>query len=106
MNINIKATNIDLTPSIREYAESKIGSISKFIERFEEEGEVKVEIEIGRTTRHHKKGDVFYAEAMVYLPKKTLRAESSGPDLRAGIDDVKDKLKAEIDKYKTQSSQE
>lgn len=104
MNINIKATNIDLTPAIREYAEMKIGSLSKFMERFEEGGEVKVEIEIGRTTRHHKKGDVFYAEAMIYFPKKTLRAENTGPDLRAGIDDVKDKLKAEIEKYKTQFS--
>ncbi|MCX6702665.1 MAG: ribosome-associated translation inhibitor RaiA [Candidatus Wolfebacteria bacterium] len=102
MNINIKATNIDITPSIREYAETKIGSLSKFIERSEKEGGVKVEIEIGRLTRHHRKGDVFYAEAMVYLPKRILRAENSGPDLRAGIDEVKDKLKIEIEKYKAQ----
>ena len=41
---------------------------------------------------------------MIYLPKRILRAENTGADLRAGIDDVKDKLKAEIEKYKTQFS--
>ncbi len=100
MNLQIKATNLDLTPAIRVYLEDKIGSLDKFIKRFEAQGEVKAEIEIARTTKHHKKGPVFYAEVNLHLPKETLRAEYSDRDVRAAIDKVKDKLKHEIERYR------
>ena len=100
MQINIKATGLDLTPAVREYIENKIGSLDKFLKRFEAQGEVKAEIEIARTTRHHRKGNVFYAETNLYLPKRTIRAEHSDWDVRAAINMVKDKLKLKIQKYK------
>jgi len=40
MKLNIKATNLDLTPAIREYIEIKIGSLSHFLKRFETENEI------------------------------------------------------------------
>ncbi|MBI2515152.1 ribosome-associated translation inhibitor RaiA [Candidatus Wolfebacteria bacterium] len=100
MKINLKATNLDLTPAIREYLEKRIGSLEKFVKRFEIRGEVKLEVEIARTARHHRKGNVFYAEVNLHLPKKILRAEHSDADIRAAIDKVKDKLKMELVKYK------
>ena len=100
MQINIKATGLDLTPAIREYIENKIGSLDKFLKRFEAKGEVKTEIEIARATRHHRKGNVFYAEANLYLPKKIIRAEHSDWDARVAIDMVKDKLKRSISRMK------
>lgn len=105
MQINIKTTRLDLTPAMRVYIENKIGSLDKFLKRFEAEGEVKAEIEIARTTRHHRKGNVFYAETNLYLPKKTIRAEHSGWDIRAAIDMIKDKLKLEIQRYKDRKTQ-
>jgi len=100
MQINIKATNLDLTPALKDYIEAKIGSLSKFLQRFEAEGVVEAWVEVGRTTRHHQKGNVFRAEADLRLPGKVLRAEDEDFDVRAAIDKIKDRLKREIERYK------
>ena len=101
MTLNIKATNITLTPALREYVEKKIGSLDRFLARWEREGAIEVWIEVGRTTRHHVKGDIFRAEVTVRMPgRKVLRADDEGVDVRAAIDKVRDILKTEIQKYK------
>jgi len=100
MQIIIKSKNLDLTPSIKEYVEMKIGSLNHLLERFEANSEIKTEIEIARTTKHHKQGDVFYAEANLHLPKKILRAEHYDSDVRIAVDEIKNKLHIEIMKYK------
>ena len=100
MNINIKATNIDLTTALREYVEEKIGSLEKFVSRWNAEGGVSVAGEVARTTQHHHKGDVFRAEVNLKIPHGLLRAEHEGPDIRLAIDRVRDILQIEIDKQK------
>jgi len=100
MQIIIKSKNLDLTPSIKEYVEMKIGSLDHLLERFEANSEIKIEIEIARTTKHHKQGDVFYAEANLHLPKKILRSEHYDSDIRIAVDEIKNKLHVEITKYK------
>jgi putative sigma-54 modulation protein len=100
MKISIKATNLDLTPSIKNYIEEKIFSTEKFLSKFENDSEVEVFFEIARTTKHHRKGDVFRAEANFELPGKILRADHEDWDIRVAIDKVKDKLQAEIKKHK------
>ena len=101
MHIIIKSTNLNLTPAIEKYIEEKIGSLDHFIKkRFEGKSEIKAEVEIARTTTHHRHGDVFCAEVNLHLPKKNLRAEHSDWDIRIAIDKTKDKLQREIKKYK------
>ncbi len=100
MKTTIKATGIDLTVPLKEYVEEKIGALEKFVKRWDVEGGVEVWVEVGRTTRHHKKGDVFRAEADLRLPKKVLRAEDEDFDIRVAVDRVRDKLEREINKYK------
>jgi ribosomal subunit interface protein len=100
MKINIKATNLELTPAISTYIETKIGSLTRFLKKIETKSEVETHFEIARTTRHHRQGNIFCAEATFYLPGKTLRAEHSDWDIRVAIDKVKDKLQQEIKKYK------
>ncbi len=100
MRIVIKATNLDLTPPLKAYIDKKIGSLQKYLVRFEEEAEVKVEVEVARTTKHHHKGNVFYAEANARLLDTILRAEESAPDIRKAIDVVRQTLEREISKYK------
>ena len=53
MKIVIKATNIKLTSALRQYIEEKINSLEKFLEI------VKVWVEVGKETRHHRKGPFF-----------------------------------------------
>ncbi len=100
MKINTKSTNLDLTPALKDYIETKIGSLSRFLKRWDAEGTVEIWIEVARTTRHHHKGNVFRAEADLRLPGKVLRAEDEDRDIRTAIDRIKDKLKREIEKYK------
>ena len=58
-------------------------------------------VEIARTTKHHRHGDVFYAEATLKLPGvPTLRIEEYDADARAAVDRVKDRLKLDIAKHK------
>jgi len=107
MKINIKATNIELDDALRIWVKEKIGELEKFLGVFGSDdpfigGKEKVEawVEIGKTTRHHLKGDVFRAEVQLYLPKKSLRAEAIDMDLRVAINTTKDELQREIKKYK------
>jgi putative sigma-54 modulation protein len=100
MQINIKGKNLDLTPALKEYIEEKISTIAKFLSRWDEEGTVEAWVEVGRTTQHHHKGDVFRAVVDIRVPGKAFRAEDEDWDLRVAIDRVKDKLKREAEKYK------
>jgi ribosomal subunit interface protein len=105
MNITIVAKKLDLTPSIKKFIEDKFGSLARMMSSFEKEGGLDCFVEISRTTRHHKSGEVFYTEATMRLPGKTLRAEASDLDIRIAIDGVKDTLKAEINKYKEKTDE-
>ena len=101
MNINIKK-NLDLTPPLRVYIEEKLAPLAKFIKKFDETGEAELWLELSRTTRHHGKGgEVFLAAADLRLPKKILRAEEYADDIRKAIDQARDTLHMEIEKYKT-----
>lgn len=100
MRLDLKASQLDLTPALREYVEEKIGSLAKFLTRWEREGEAAVWVEVDRVTRHHLKGKVFRAAADVKLPNRLIRAEAHHADARAAIDELKDKLKAELTRYK------
>lgn len=100
MRITIKATNLDLTPSLKEYIEKKIGGLARYLTRFETTAEIEVEVEVARTTKHHHKGNVFYAEANARFLDRILRAEENAPDIRQAIDIVRRILEREIAKYK------
>jgi ribosomal subunit interface protein len=99
MKITIKST-VDLTPALEAYIEKKFAPLEKFLKHFEENGEIEVRLEIGRTSNHHNKGEVFAAIVDVRLPKKILRAEEYAEDMRTAIDQAKDTLRMEIEKHK------
>ncbi len=100
MRVDVLGNKLDLTPSIKKYIDDKFAPLGKMLSRFEYGGEIVLFIEIARSTKHHKKGDVFYAEATLELPGKTIRAEHLDIDVRTSIDMVKDVLREEIKKFK------
>src|SRR5690348_6316128 len=93
MNINIKATHVDLTPSLRDYIEEKIGGLEKFISATE----AKVEID---RDQHHHSGEVFHAEANLIAGGKIMHAEATAEDGYAAIDLLVPKLKEQAKKFK------
>lgn len=100
MKIEIKYTQFHVTDDIDEYARKRIDSLAHFLKSFEKNSEITVFVEIARTTKHHKHGDVFYAEATFDMGGKTIRAVSTDPDIRLALDNVKEKLKKEIRRHK------
>lgn len=97
MQINIKATNIELTPRIKDYVQEKMDMLEKYL------GDIKViqaDFEVAITTLHHVKGEIYRAEANIELPHELLRVEKTEKDLFKAIDKVKDHLKISIKKYK------
>jgi len=101
MHIDIKTKDLDLTDPMRKYVDKRIGSLDKYLARFDPDV-VLAEVELARTTRHHRHGDVYYAEVNLTLPGKLLRATHTGSDMRKSIDKVRDILKREIRKFKSQ----
>lgn len=95
MIINIKGTNLELTPALRRYAEEKVVALTKF---FSDLTQARIELE--RTTKRHHKGKVWRAEANLLGPRHLFRAEAVGSDIYTAIDSLKDELKRELRAYK------
>jgi putative sigma-54 modulation protein len=94
MNIKITSKNFDLTPAIDDYINKKVTTLEKFIDA--NEG-ILCEVEIGRTTNHHKSGDIFRAEVNITSPgNKQIYAVAEEADLYAAIDIVRDEAEREI----------
>lgn len=94
MNINIKATNMELTGAIREYTIEKVSSIEKFMPQNDA---TNVFIEIGKESNHHQKGDdIFKAEIRMSIRGREFFAENRSADLHAAIDAVRDEAVREI----------
>ena|SRR3990167_4422859 len=102
MRLQIKATGISLTSSIEEYVNKKISLIEKHISSLDTDALVSVEV--ARTTRHHKSGDIFKAEIRVRAGGKEYYAASEKEDLYVAIDDVKDEIVRELVSSKDKSA--
>lgn len=98
MRLNLKATNITLTDDIRSYLEKRLLSLGKLITI--EDPAIMINVELGRSTKHHQSGDVFFAEINIYRGKETFRAVSNRPDLNSAIDDMRDEIAGELSSRK------
>jgi len=97
MQINIKATRLELTEAIRNYFQEKMDMVEKYL------GDIKVincQVEIEKTVGGQHKGEIFRAEVNLQVPRQILRVEKTEKDLYKAIDKVKDHLDLIIKKYK------
>ncbi len=101
MIINIKATNMELTPAIEDYINKKLVSL----EKFNKDGEISVYVEVGKTTNHHKQGELFKSEINLSLDGKKFFTNSEKEDLYKAIDsseeDVVRQITSKKDKNQT-----
>jgi ribosomal subunit interface protein len=99
MSITIKSTLIELTPALTDYTEKRLKSIKKYTE-----GEPQIAVEIGKTTMHHRNGDVFRAEVNITTALgRQYRAVSEKTDLYEAIDDVRAEIVRELKAGKSKS---
>ena len=99
MKHNVKVTDFSLTPAISSYLESRINHLDKFVSPDNKEATM-CYVEIGKTTNHHKKGDLFVAEFTVHIGGKSFRASTKQEDLYAAIDIVTEEMTEELRTFK------
>lgn len=93
MKFIISGKNIDVTNSLKEHVEKKIGKISKY---FKDDVEAQVTMSVEK--------DRHIVEVTMPIDGMILRGETETPDMYQSIDMVVDKLERQIDKYKTRLS--
>lgn len=96
MNKNLKVLGLELTPALSAYLNDKLSYLEKL---FKEADEVLAEVELAKTTNHHKAGDFFRAEINVSYDGKVFRRVEEEADLYAAIDIVKDNIEEDIKNY-------
>jgi len=95
----IKATNMEMTDAIRTYVEEKLMALEPKLERFGES--VSLDVEVGKTTQHHRKGDVFRCEIQSTFPgHKLIRAAKTNDDLYKAIVEAINVFEREVIRHK------
>jgi ribosomal subunit interface protein len=95
-NILYKASGIELTDSIKEYVEKKLSIFFKKYTIVDDQ----IEIEVGKTTNHHKNGEIFFAEANFKTSDKNIFARSEREDLYEAIDELQKEVGRQLDSVK------
>jgi putative sigma-54 modulation protein len=94
MRLQVKGKNVEVTPSLRDYAERKLARLSKQLSE-----QTQVEVELSEQ-RNPSIAASHVAEATVFTKGPTLRAREASPDMKAAIDQLVEKLERQVKKYR------
>ncbi len=101
MQINLQGKNVELTEETKDYVLKKVTNLEKLLSRIEEKGgKVTVQMEVSRTTKHHKAGEIFHADCLINIDGEKFYSSADEEDLFQAIDTVKETLFREISKSK------
>lgn len=94
-------TGIPPSSAVEEYAAKKISFLEKLLAHYAKEtNEALFEVEVEKTTEHHRAGDVYRAEINFSAGGVRLRAVAVKDDLYAALDEAKDEMQRELRRYK------
>jgi putative sigma-54 modulation protein len=94
MQLNISGKNLEVTDSLRQYVEKKIGRLDRYMPTITD---ARMELSV-ENTRAAKDRQV--AQMTLRTKHAILRAEEASSDMFASIDAVLDKMQRQIDHYK------
>jgi putative sigma-54 modulation protein len=94
MRLQVKGKGVEVSPSIREYAERKLSKLSKQLAE-----QTQVEVELSEQ-RNPSIAASHIAEATIFTKGPTLRAREASPDMRASIDQLVEKLERQVKRYR------
>lgn len=109
MRINIQGTNINITSSLKEWTEKKLGSLSRLHKDMRKKDElsggvvderVEMEVELEKTRPDQRKGKIFRAEAQFGLGGKIFRAEAVKRNIRSAVVEVRHQLERQLKQFK------
>jgi putative sigma-54 modulation protein len=90
MELQVKGKNLEVSDSIRSYAEKKLAKLDKQLSKL-----VRVEVEL-TVERNPSIAANQIAEATIWLKGHTLRAREASRDMKASIDELTEKLLRQI----------
>lgn len=94
-------TGIPASLEVEEYIAKKLSFLEKLLAQYTKKGgEVLFEIEAGKTTGHHREGDVYRAEINFSAGGARLRAVAVKDDLYAALDEAKDEMQKDLRQHK------
>jgi putative sigma-54 modulation protein len=94
MRLQVKGKNVEVTPSIREYAERKLANVAKQLAE-----PTQVELELSEL-KNPSIAASHVAEATVFTKGPTLRCSEASPDMKASIDQLAAKLERQVKRYR------
>ena len=94
MRLDVKGRNVEVSPTIRRYAEEKF----RRLERQLADG-THVEVEIALQT-NRSTPEQHVAEATVWAKGSTLRARGTSAEIKASIDELVDKVERQVTRYR------
>jgi len=99
MKYILQGKNIKITPTIEGFIDGKVKSLERFTSRFNQDS-LELRIEVGKPSRHHRSGLIFYAELNLKLPGQLLRAEANHLDLNFAINESFGEIEGQVKKFK------
>ena len=101
MKINLQGKNMELTPAMYDYVFKRVTNLEKLLKNIEEKGgEAVVHFDVAKTTNHHRGGEIFNANCSITIKGENFYSSADREDLYQAIDEVKENLFSEIQKYK------
>jgi len=94
MRLQVKGRNVEITPSVREYAEMKLAKLDRQLP-----AEIQVELELTEE-KHRALTATHLAEGTIFTKGSALRAHETGPDVRTSIDRLVDTLERQVKRYR------
>ena len=98
MKTIIKATNLELTLRLKKAIDEKIGVLDKLMPHIKTP--ITAYIEVALETRHHQKGEIYYAEANIKVLGEIIRVEARAENIFKAISALRDELQELLKKYK------
>jgi putative sigma-54 modulation protein len=94
MRLQVKGKNVEVSESIRSYAERKLGKLEKKLP-----APTQVELELA-VERNASIAANHVAEATIWTKGPTLRAREASSDMKASIDQLVEKLERQVIRYR------
>ncbi len=94
MRLQVKGKNLEVSDSIRAYAEQKSRKLSRLVPDL-----AQVELELS-VEKNPSIADGQVAELTIWTKGKTLRAREASPDMKASIDELIANIERQVKRYK------
>ena|SRR5438105_8723962 len=93
MRLQVKGRHVEVSESVRRYAEGKLRRLERQLD------DPRIELEL-HVERNPSIADSHVAEATVFTKQRTLRAHAAGRAFEAAVDELVDKLERQVVRYR------